>query len=219
MPTPSSSPIASNEVLALFPTVVCRIQIEAESHQALNRAINARVDALTAAEKPLARGERLRTGTDLHLLEEFAPLSDFVISNAEGMLSYMMAVHGGIEITACWADVRGPGARLSDEAGSNAYLSAMYISRLPEGEARVSFRDPRMQAGILSLSGDAEGSKHSEVSVREGTLLLFPAWLEYGMAHNPGDTPSVSIGFSLMFGNFTEAMSKPLWQGNTYKQA
>lgn len=219
MPSAINASIASNEVLALFPTVVCRIQLEAESRQTLNRAINARVDALTATERSLARGERFRTGGHLHLLEEFASLSEFVISNAQGMLNYMMAVYSGIEITACWADVRGPGARLSDEAGFNAYLRAKYISRLSEDEARVSFRDPRMQAGILSLSGDAEGSKHSEVPVREGTLLLFPAWLEQEMAHNPGDTPSVSIGFNLMFVNFTESMSKPLWEGNTYNRA
>lgn len=219
MPTPVDTPIASNEVLALFPTVVCRTRLEAASHGPLNRAINARVDALIAAEGPPARGERLRTGRDLHTLQEFAPLADFVKSNAEGMLSYMMAVHDGIEITACWADVRGPGARLSGEAGVNAYLSAIYFCRLPEGEARVSFRDPRSQAGILASPAAGEGGNRSEVPVREGTLLLFPAWIEHGVARNPSDTPSVSIGFDLMFENFTEAMSKPLWQGNTYKQA
>jgi len=219
MPSPGNASVASNEVLALFPTLVCRVQLEAESHEPLNRAINARIDALINAENPLAPGERLRTGRDLHTVDEFAPLADLVKSNAEGVLSYLMAVHDGIEITACWADVRGPDARLSDEADVNAYLSAMYFSRLPEGEYRVSFRDPRRQNGILSPPTLGGVGNRSEVPVREGTLLVFPAWIEHGMERHSNDTPSVSIGFDLMFGNFTETMSKPLWEGNTYQQA
>lgn len=217
MPPSGNASIASNEVMALFPTTVCRVQLESESYRALDRAINARVDALTSAQPPLAAGERFRTRRDLHLLDEFAPLADFVLSNAEGMLSYMMAVHDGIEITACWADVLGPGARLSDEAHVNAYLGALYFSRLGEGGTTVCFRDPRSQSGLLESPANAGG--RSEVVVREGTLLLFPAWAEHGMARNGGDAPSVSIGFNLMFANFTESMSKPLWKGNTFKRA
>lgn len=217
MPTLDNTSIASNEVMALFPTVVCRTQLEPESGSSLNQAINARIDALINAEEPLAAGERCRTGDNLHSWEEISPLAEFVLSNAEGMLSYLLAVHDGIEITACWADVRGPGARRSEGSDVNTYLGAVYFSRVADGETRVSFRDPRRQAGILALPFG--GDDHSEVLVREGTLLLFPAWLEHGIARNESETPSVSIGFNLMFKNFTEVMSKPLWEGNTYKRA
>ena len=62
MPSPGNASIASNEVLALFPTLVCCVQLEAESHELLKRAIGARVDAMIDAELPMASGERLRAG-------------------------------------------------------------------------------------------------------------------------------------------------------------
>lgn len=219
MPPPVNETIASNEVLALFPTLVCRAQIDVAQVDPLNSAIDERISSIVAANGPPAQGERLRTAGNLHGFDELSPLTEFVKSNAEGVLSYLMALHDGIEITSCWADIRGPGARLSDEANSNAYLSALYFCRLPEGETRVSFRDPRRQIGILTPPDSNGGETRSVVPVREGTLLIFPGWLERGMERNTSDEPSVSLGFNLMFRNFTESMSKPLWEGNTFKRA
>lgn len=213
------SPIASSEVLALFPTPVCRLQLAEDSYAQLNQAVGDQVAALTSTQPPLGSGERFRTGRSLHRLEQFMPLADFVRENAEGILSYLMATYESIEVTACWADVRGPSARISEEADSNAYLSAMYFASLPEGEAQVSFRDPRRQNAILSPPSRAADDTNDRVSVREGTLLIFPAWLERSVRQNSSDALSLSLGFNLMFKNYTATMSKPLWEGNTFKRA
>lgn len=213
------SPIASSEVLALFPTPVCRVQLAEDSYVPLNQAVGDQVAALVPTQPPLQPGERFRTGGTLHRREQFMPLADFVRENAEGVLSYLMAIYESIEVTACWADVRGSGARISEEADKNAYLSALYFASLPEGETQVSFRDPRRQNAILSPPSDAAHQADNRVSVREGTLLIFPAWLERAVGRNSSSAPSLSLGFNLMFKNYTATMSKPLWEGNTFKRA
>ena len=219
MSTPGQAAIASNEVLTLFPTIVCRVQLDTESREPLNRAIRARLDALVGSEPPPAAGERLRTGRALHRFEEMVPLAEFVQSNAEGMLSYLMAVHGGIEVSACWADVLGPGSRVSDEASVNAYLGALYFCNLPGGEARVTFRDPRRQSSIISAPSHRDRFERNAVVAREGTLLLFPGWLERGLDRRSDGSQAACIGFELMFNDFTETLSRPLWEGDTYKRA
>jgi len=218
MASQGNSAIAANDVFALFPTLVCRARLDSHSREPLNRAIGAWVRAQLAGEAPPAMGERLRLGRQLPAVESIAPLVAFVKHTAEAQLRFMKAAHGGIEISACWVDIRGPGARMSAQSEANAYLAATYFCRLPEGSARVWFRDPRRQSVIIS-PGTSHGDRDRvAVDVEEGTLLLFPAWLEHDMERNAGDEACTSLGFALMFDSFIESMAAPVWQGNTYKR-
>ena len=47
--------------------------------------------------------------------------------------------------------------------------------------------------------------------VKNGTLLLFPSYLQHSVSPNESDKERVSISFNMMFASFTETMSKPLW--------
>jgi ectoine hydroxylase-related dioxygenase (phytanoyl-CoA dioxygenase family) len=49
------------------------------------------------------------------------------------------------------------------------------------------------------------------VTVRDGTLLVFPAYLPHSVAPNTSDRERVSVSFNVMFSAFTEHFSKPLW--------
>ena len=49
------------------------------------------------------------------------------------------------------------------------------------------------------------------VRVREGTLPLFPAYLEHSVDANASADERVSISFNLMFSSFAQQLSKPLW--------
>lgn len=52
------------------------------------------------------------------------------------------------------------------------------------------------------------------VNVRNGTLLLFPAWLPHSVDVNRSGRQRISISFNVMFGAFAETMSRPLWGSN-----
>lgn len=46
---------------------------------------------------------------------------------------------------------------------------------------------------------------------RDGTLLMFPSYLEHSVDANKSNDERVSVSFNLMFSFFTHCLSKPLW--------
>ena len=55
------------------------------------------------------------------------------------------------------------------------------------------------------------GSKIA-VPIKEGRLVLFPAWLSHSVPVNVSDAERVSISFNIMFTDYTESMSPTLWE-------
>jgi ectoine hydroxylase-related dioxygenase (phytanoyl-CoA dioxygenase family) len=55
------------------------------------------------------------------------------------------------------------------------------------------------------------GSKIA-VPVKEGRLVLFPAWLNHSVPVNVSDAKRVSISFNIMITDYTESMSPTLWE-------
>ena len=47
--------------------------------------------------------------------------------------------------------------------------------------------------------------------VKNGTLLIFPAYLQHSVDTNMSGTERLSISFNIMFSSFTEPLSRPLW--------
>jgi ectoine hydroxylase-related dioxygenase (phytanoyl-CoA dioxygenase family) len=47
--------------------------------------------------------------------------------------------------------------------------------------------------------------------VRDGTLLLFPAYLEHSVDANESGRERIGVSFNVMFSSFTENLSRPLW--------
>jgi uncharacterized protein (TIGR02466 family) len=57
----------------------------------------------------------------------------------------------------------------------------------------------------------AENTDQVVVRVKNGTLLMFPSYLEHSVDANMSEEERISISFNLMFSSFTENVSKPLW--------
>lgn len=57
----------------------------------------------------------------------------------------------------------------------------------------------------------AENTDQVVVRVKNGTLLIFPSYLQHSVDANTGEEERISISFNIMFTSFTENMSKPLW--------
>jgi polyhydroxyalkanoate synthesis regulator protein len=47
--------------------------------------------------------------------------------------------------------------------------------------------------------------------VTNGTLLMFPSYLEHSVDANTDLQERISISFNLMFSSFAENLSQPLW--------
>jgi uncharacterized protein (TIGR02466 family) len=85
--------------------------------------------------------------------------------------------------------------------------------RTHPGAGNINFHDPRSQTGIIQppvVDLTADNTDHVVVRVRNGTLLVFPAYLQHSVDANSSEEERISISFNIMF-DFTENLSKPLW--------
>ena len=90
----------------------------------------------------------------------------------------------------------------------------MYYVRTRPGADTVNFHDPRNQAGIIRppvAELTAENTDQVVVRVEDGTLLIFPSYLQHSVDANASEEERISISFNIMFSAFTENLSKPLW--------
>jgi hypothetical protein len=82
------------------------------------------------------------------------------------------------------------------------------------GADTINFHDPRNQSGIIRppvVELTAENTDQVIVRVKDGTILVFPSYLQRSGDPNASDQERISISFNIMFSSFTENLSKPLW--------
>jgi len=57
----------------------------------------------------------------------------------------------------------------------------------------------------------ADNTEQVVVKVKDGMLLMFPAWLQHAVDPNRSDRLRVSLGFNVMFTAYAESMARPSW--------
>jgi uncharacterized protein (TIGR02466 family) len=206
--------IESSDVLSLFPTLVWKIQLRAGVHEPIDASALGLLRALRPGPPVLKAGEAWQSGHALHKREELRELCDCVRRAAAGVLQFLKIGAEAIEITGCWANLYAPGAAHRAHSHPNNYLSAVYYVRTWPGADTINFHDPRSQAGVLRPPVTGLTSANTDqvvVRVGNGTLLVFPSYLQHSVDANAGSESRLSVSFNLMFSAFTEGLSKPLW--------
>jgi len=206
--------IESSDVLSLFPTLVWKIQLRAEVHEPIDASVLGLLHSLRQGLPELRTGEAWQSGHALHTRQELHELCGCVSRAAASVLQFLKIGSEAIEITGCWANLYAPGAAHRAHSHPNNYLSAVYYLRTWPGADSINFHDPRSQAGIIRPPVTELTSANTDqvvVRVKNGTLLVFPAYLQHSVDANAGIESRVSVSFNLMFSAFTEGLSKPLW--------
>jgi uncharacterized protein (TIGR02466 family) len=150
----------------------------------------------------------------LHQAEDFRELMDCVRHVASGILRFLKIGYDDFEITACWATVLAPGAAHKVHSHPNNFLSGVYYVRTAEHADTINFHDPRNQTGIIRppvVELTDGNTDQVVVKVTDGTLLVFPAYLQHSVDANDSSEERISISCNIMFSAFTENLSKPLW--------
>jgi len=198
----------------MFPTLVWKVQLEPQ----LNKKIDAQVLAVLARLRgplpPLAPGHGWQSIQTLHTLEELRDLVSCVRHVVAGILRFLKVGYDAFEISACWATVLATGGAHRVHHHPNNYLSAVYYLRTRPGADSINFHDPRSQAGVIRppvVGLTANNTDQVVVRVRNGMLLVFPAYLQHSVDANASEGERISISFNIMFSDFTENLSKPLW--------
>jgi uncharacterized protein (TIGR02466 family) len=206
--------IAASDVIPMFPTLVWKIQLKAEMNNAINPMILAALARMRREAPQFALGHGWQSAQRLHELEEFRELVSCIDKAARSVLRFLRITYDAIEISGCWATVLAPGAAHKAHHHPNNFLSGVYYARVGPGADSINFHDPRNQTGIIRppvAELTAENTDQVVVRVKEGTLLIFPSYLQHSVDANAGDAERISISFNIMFSAFTEKLSKPLW--------
>lgn len=209
--------VESTEMVALFPTLVWKVQLKPETYAPLNTQIKAKLEALARATPDLPAHGKWQTGQRLHTLPEFQPLNAIIYAAATGVLDYLKVVRGALEITGCWANMSPRGDGHKPHTHPNNYFSGVYYVQTQEGANRITFDDPRPQTNIIcpvTTEATDENAGQIHVNVHEGMMVLFPSWLQHHVPPNESDRMRISIAFNVMFSLFAEQMSRPKWTGN-----
>lgn len=207
---------ASSEIKDVFPTPIWVADLEPETARNLNIYLRELIYRLTEPRREIPLGGTWQTEPMLHQREDFKEFSQFARQAASAALTFLQIEHDGFEISGCWANINPRGGLNSPHTHPNNYLSGVYYVSLPPGTKEIVFADPRSQSVSL-IPPVKKWNKYigNEVrlDLREGRFVLFPSWLVHSVPVNRSDAHRVSISFNIMFSNFTETMSRPLWKG------
>jgi uncharacterized protein (TIGR02466 family) len=162
----------------------------------------------------LAPGQGWQSFQSLHELDDFRDLMSCVHRVVLGILRFLRIGCDAYQITACWATVLARGAAHPMHQHPNNFLSGVYYVRTHPGANTINFHDPRNQTGIIRppvFELTAENTDQVVVRVKDGTMLIFPSYLQHSVDASASEDERVSISFNIMFSSFTENLSKPLW--------
>jgi len=206
--------IEASDVISMFPTLVWKILLEAELRSVIDAKILAALEGIRRGLPRLEAGQGWQSEQTLHAREEFLDLAACVGNAARSVLRFLRIGDQAVEITGCWATVLARGAAHKAHSHPNNFLSGVYYVRTRPGSDAINFHDPRTQAGVIRppvVELTAENTDQVVVRVTNGTLLMFPSYLEHSVDANVNEEERISVSFNVMFSSFTEKLSKPLW--------
>ena len=203
-------------VQELFPTPLWICDLTEAHHRQLNADLKAKIAALIEPRPAIELGSTWQTDPILHRLPEFADFIAIVEGAARGAFDFLGLRYDSFEITGCWANVNPQGGLNSSHNHPNNYLSGVYYVAVPPGTGQIVFADPRPQAGVMVPTTDRYNkftANKITAEAKEGRMFLFPGWLFHSVPVNRSEAERISISFNVMFTNYTETMSPPLWSG------
>ena len=214
MTDPSESIFEEADLVSVFPTFVWNFQLQDGSSTAINRQLGALIAEQRQGLAALAECESWQSSRALHDLDACQGLVTAISAAAKNVLDFLRVGDDEVVITGCWANVNAPQAVHGMHSHPNNYLSGVYYLQTPAGADTINFHDPRAQTGIIRppvTELTAHNTDQAVVRVRNGTLLMFPSYMQHSVSANVSAGERISVSFNIMFSSFTEQMSKPLW--------
>src|SRR2546430_1654597 len=193
--------IAASDVIPMFPTLVWKLELEPAFHEAANARITAAITAMRGGEPRLAPGQGWQSEQNLHEREEFRDLVVPIEQAAKSVLRFLRVGYDAIEITGCWANVLAAGGSHTMHSHPNNFLSGVYYVRTRPGADTINFHDPRTQASVIRPPVSELTSENTDqvvVRVKNGTLLIFPAYLPHSVDANASGHERITVSFNLM---------------------
>lgn len=201
-------------VLNFFPTPVWVRQLPNEDVERINASAIVLIEDFRAKIEGAGSGVPWQTPNDIQDRPELQDLIAHVNESVREVLDTLRIIYDGFLITGCWANIKPKGSGHGFHMHPNNFLSGVYYVRAPGAGGDILFHDPRTQTSVALPRVHEENEYNSRtfrLSVQEGMLILFPAWLSHSVAANVSDEERISISFNIMFERFGEQMARPRW--------
>jgi uncharacterized protein (TIGR02466 family) len=205
---------ATADVVRLFPTFVWQSRLDPACYQPLNRDLLAYIETLMRAGSGTRTGGAWQSGRALQEKSECAALISHIEAAVSSVLAFIKVADAPFRITGCWVNVLDRGAAHAMHSHPNNFLSGVYYVQTQEGADAISFHDPRPQTAVIRppvTELTAYNTDQVVVTVSDGTLLVFPAWLAHSVSVNTSARARISVSFNAMFTAYDATMSPPLW--------
>jgi len=199
---------------ALFPASIFSYDLPEEAAGQLNAMLFQEVDRLFTPRPNLQPGQNFQTHHDLHRNRAFAPVVAVAEAALLETLAAMKAVHRGVAITGCWANMNPVGVPHAPHTHPNNLLAAVYYVRAEEGAELITFHDPRPQLYPLWPRPERPGPlnvSHWSLPVKAGRIVVFPAWLMHSVPPNRSRGFRLSISFNAMLKDAERVLPPTAW--------
>ena len=202
--------------ISIFPTNIWKFSID-ESER-VNKGLLEYIQSLKSDPDSVTSGKsqsKWHTTRRLHDRSQMSEVNQFVIESCKSVLEATNVQNGdNLVITGAWGNISGPGSNHHKHTHPNNYLSCVYYVATAEGCNTINFYDPREQVGLIRPSVSEKTIDNAEdisLMVSPGDLVIFPHWLRHNVSTNTSQVERVSIAFNLMFKDYVDTMSVPMW--------
>ena len=210
--------IEKQKVQELFPTPLWVVDLKAAEAAPFNARLKAEIEKIISPRPKIPPGSNWQTPQDQHTRAAFADFVQLVEVASRGVARFLQVDQYPMVITGCWANVNPPGAYHPTHNHPNNFLSGVYYVDVPSAGSCLALQDPRP---LMIMPRPREFSRltanAADVASKSGRLVLFPSWLRHNVPANNGDTDRISIAVNLMFTNFAETLSAPMWDATAGK--
>ena len=98
-----------------------------------------------------------------------------------------------------WANINPKYSFHAEHLHPYSHISGVFYVACEPGSPVISFKDPRPARWMMPPVADgnrAENTFHARVVPEPGKLLMFPSWLEHGVAQNQDKNERMSMSFN-----------------------
>lgn len=207
---------ADLSVKDVFPTPIWVADLDPHLATRMNAELETAIKELVEPRPQIPLGSTWQTTPVLHKHDRFAEFCALVRKAGAATLAFLDLKNRDFDITGCWANINPTGGLNSPHTHPNNFLSGVYYVSIPGNSGQIVFADPRPQAASILPPADKWNKyvgNEIKLEVKAGRMVIFPAWLVHSVPVNRSAEERISISFNLMFKDFTESVSKPLWTG------
>lgn len=201
-------------ILGFFPTPVWVKQLPDDEAAEINRKAIELVESFRGYLPGVGPMDPWQTPNDLQDRPELAGLMTKARETVGEALDDLNIVHDGFMFTGCWASIKPRGTGHGRHMHPNNFFGGVYYVRAPGEGGEIHFHDPRPQTSVTLPRITKENEYNTRtfrLPVREGMMILFPAWFSHSVGRNKSEAERISVSFNVQFERFGEMIAPPRW--------